>query len=49
MLPDEALQEFNSIYFEEFGIELGEAEARELATGLIGLFELFAKSKTERK
>lgn len=40
MLPDQAVAEFRLLYAEEFGKEISEAEAREMAQNLLTLAAL---------
>ena len=42
-LSPEALREFMQIYAEEYGEELSEKEARELASSLIRLYEVLRR------
>lgn len=44
LLPEQAVAEFQAIYAEEFGREISETEAREMAQNLINLAFLLLKN-----
>ena len=49
-LSKEALEEFKQIYKEEFGEDLTDAEAEEMATRVMRLYELLSRPlSSERK
>lgn len=43
LLPDQAVAEFKVIYAEEFGKEISDSEAREMAQNLLTLASLLYK------
>jgi len=48
MLNKEQLNEFNEIYFKEYGIRLGPEDLVNKATGLLNLFKLFVLLKNNK-
>lgn len=45
---EEALKEFRQIYKDEFGVDLPDGEAVELASGLLNLFALFEEHEGDQ-
>lgn len=48
-IPDAALDEFIAIYKEEFGEEIGRADADEMASRLVMLYALLGRKLPEQK
>lgn len=47
MVSDWALKQFIELYHQEFGVELSDAKATELATNLLGAFSYIYKAAKE--
>ncbi len=49
MIPDKHIQEFKSIYKEQFGEEISDAYALEIATKFVDLMEVIYKPMSKEK